>query len=882
MSTWRRVIVFVLLFTLLTSQLLVLLPGAWAEGVSRIYLVIQRVRELDQIETITWPPPFGQDGADWYFRVQFYDGKNWRDWEPDRTAGANNPDAGPLWEWYYYEFETPLDLRVRFRILLYDHDMLEFPDLADISSKIGEGVKDWDGKSYYLGAVFEGVYNLETHLFTGDGDYVEKRWYDKVGKYVWVASGEFDGSYGAIGLDAEVWFQVFEELPDEIKPWLDQNGNGIPDYLDVSSFKVIPYSVDKIIIPFGSFTIDWPVDLQIIYPANTQEDMLNQLRSWGVDCLGPYCYVLPIIFDVNITSLASQFSMIFPNTLLNYLKEQSCWDGRLRLLSFFALNSLKGYGDHLDFLVTLKQLLLGSDITVLENLLDYVDISFYVMRYNNKVVADKVIDLRELFTNKLVQLLIDWIHIIVEIPMLPANVIDIAQKVFSFIVDYTLDYLPIPSGVKNSANWIKGVLNSKDPPEIRLDLKVQNASSGELLLGYDDITGKKLTSCSINDSIFGLWFEDVDKQIFIIAKSLAPYNISISCSGPNGASKNLTYSFVLFDPQFTESYAFGGILSIQEQRESQLTLGPDNKTQALGLRLWSKFSSKRLTQGDKVQIDINVTDTFNNPIDEATVTLYISDKSFQVAGLGDGKFRAIVDTSTLEGLNLVYMYATKTGYLDGVDVQLLEVMPPQIFKLVISTTSGGITNPTPGTYTYTAGSQVQVTAIPSSGYVFDHWELNGTNVGTTATYTVTMNANYILQAFFRQTPPPLTVSITPMTALIFAGQQITFTSTVSGGFPPYTYQWYLNGNPVSGATSDTWTFKPATSGIYYVQLQVTDAQGNMAQSEAARIVVQTVPVGGYSVPFQTPTKTEPILPYIAIITALTITITKIRNKTKRR
>jgi len=145
-----------------------------------------------------------------------------------------------------------------------------------------------------------------------------------------------------------------------------------------------------------------------------------------------------------------------------------------------------------------------------------------------------------------------------------------------------------------------------------------------------------------------------------------------------------------------------------------------------------------------------------------------------------------------------------------------------------------------------------------------------------------MNANYILQAFFRQTPPPLTVSITPMTALIFAGQQITVTSTVSGGFPPYTYQWYLNGNPVSGATSDTWTFKPATSGIYYVQLQVTDAQGNMAQSEAARIVVQTVQVGGYSVPFQTPTKTEPILPYIAIITALTITITKLRNKTKRR
>jgi hypothetical protein len=92
----------------------------------------------------------------------------------------------------------------------------------------------------------------------------------------------------------------------------------------------------------------------------------------------------------------------------------------------------------------------------------------------------------------------------------------------------------------------------------------------------------------------------------------------------------------------------------------------------------------------------------------------------------------------------------------------------------------------------------------------------------------------------------------------------------------------LNGNPVSGATSNTWTFTPTTSGIFYVYLKVTDAKGNTAQSDAARIAVATVPVGGYSIPIQTPTKTEPILPYIALITTLTIVLTKIRNKTKRR
>jgi len=169
------------------------------------------------------------------------------------------------------------------------------------------------------------------------------------------------------------------------------------------------------------------------------------------------------------------------------------------------------------------------------------------------------------------------------------------------------------------------------------------------------------------------------------------------------------------------------------------------------------------------------------------------------------------------------------------------------FTLKIETTTGGTTNPAPGTYTYSAGTQVQVTAIPSNGYIFDHWELNGTNVGTATTYTVTMNANYVLKAFFKTAPTPPTVSISPMTATILVGQQVTFTSTVTGGTPPYTYQWLINNNPVLGATSNTFTFIPTTSGTYYITLKITDASGAVAQSEPARVTVSAVPVGGYSV-----------------------------------
>lgn len=128
----------------------------------------------------------------------------------------------------------------------------------------------------------------------------------------------------------------------------------------------------------------------------------------------------------------------------------------------------------------------------------------------------------------------------------------------------------------------------------------------------------------------------------------------------------------------------------------------------------------------------------------------------------------------------------------------------------------------------------------------------------------------------------LSASISPLSASILVGQSVTFTSTVSGGYTPYGYQWYLNGAPVSGATSNTWTFTPTAGGIYYVYLKVTDAKGNTAQSDASRITVSTVPVGGYSIPIQVQTKTEPVLPYIALIAALTAILTKIRPKTKRK
>lgn len=127
--------------------------------------------------------------------------------------------------------------------------------------------------------------------------------------------------------------------------------------------------------------------------------------------------------------------------------------------------------------------------------------------------------------------------------------------------------------------------------------------------------------------------------------------------------------------------------------------------------------------------------------------------------------------------------------------------------------------------------------------------------------------------------PPLSASISPLSASINVGNSITFASTVSGGTPPYSYQWYLDGSPVSGGTSNSWTFTPTTSGIYYVYLKVTDAFDNTAQSETARIEVASVPVGGYSLPIEKHASEMPLAHYLTLMAVIAIGFIVVRRKT---
>jgi hypothetical protein len=129
--------------------------------------------------------------------------------------------------------------------------------------------------------------------------------------------------------------------------------------------------------------------------------------------------------------------------------------------------------------------------------------------------------------------------------------------------------------------------------------------------------------------------------------------------------------------------------------------------------------------------------------------------------------------------------------------------------LSISATAGGATVPTSGSYVYNTGTSVSIQANANNGYLFDHWELDDVNIGSTNPYTVTMDADHTLRAIFNQVKYTLTISTTtggttnpvPGTYTLNSGTSQSVLATAGTG---YAFDhWMLDGanggtaNPIS-------------------------------------------------------------------------------------
>ncbi len=137
-----------------------------------------------------------------------------------------------------------------------------------------------------------------------------------------------------------------------------------------------------------------------------------------------------------------------------------------------------------------------------------------------------------------------------------------------------------------------------------------------------------------------------------------------------------------------------------------------------------------------------------------------------------------------------------------------------------------------------------------SGATGSAWTFSPSSLGSYEVYVQVMdNAGFLACSNIANVTvnDPPSVAISPYPSVIMdLSQSQSFNSTVTDGTSPYSYQWYLNGAPVTGATNATWTFTPTSAGSYTVYLNVTDAASAVAISDTNTVTVNDPPYASIS------------------------------------
>ncbi len=166
---------------------------------------------------------------------------------------------------------------------------------------------------------------------------------------------------------------------------------------------------------------------------------------------------------------------------------------------------------------------------------------------------------------------------------------------------------------------------------------------------------------------------------------------------------------------------------------------------------------------------------------------------------GDVSGSSSTITITMDSNKTVTANFTQTGG-GGTTYTLLVSIEPSGAGTVSLNPSGGV---------YTAGTVVQLTAIPNSGYQFDGW--SGNLTGTQNPTTITMNSNKTVTANFSQVTQTYTlttsvsptgagtVSLNPSGGVYTAGTQVTLTATANSGYVFSSWSGDLTGttNPAT-------------------------------------------------------------------------------------
>jgi len=159
------------------------------------------------------------------------------------------------------------------------------------------------------------------------------------------------------------------------------------------------------------------------------------------------------------------------------------------------------------------------------------------------------------------------------------------------------------------------------------------------------------------------------------------------------------------------------------------------------------------------------------------------------------------------------------------------------YDLTIDVSGSGSTVPSDGVHSYIEGIEVEVYSIPDSGWILDHWILDTVDVGSASFYNVTMDADHILTAVFRDITPPTIEIISPQ-IITYSTTSVDLNFTVNEVTDWIGYS--LDGAENTSIFGNT-TLTGLSEGPHSVIVYANDTAGNTGESHVVYFSVDTTP-----------------------------------------
>ena len=261
-------------------------------------------------------------------------------------------------------------------------------------------------------------------------------------------------------------------------------------------------------------------------------------------------------------------------------------------------------------------------------------------------------------------------------------------------------------------------------------------------------------------------------------------------------------------------------------------------------------------------------------------------------GTGVDAARCVVQTS--DGGYILAGFTESFG-AGGQDGWLIKVASPPEYTLTIDSSPVGIafkvdnkSQKTPWLGTYKQGISVslempEIYAVGDSRYYWNRWS----DKDTSRSRTIIMNTNITLTAYYGYPPvanfiwsPSLPKVDEP---LIFDASTSLLGWNGTHTMPITEYRWNFGDGNTTTTSTPIVHHSYKTAGNYYVTL-TTHAPGATPETNSTthKVTVFSIPVGGYSIPIKESARTKPLAPYVTIGAILTVALTIVSYKTRRR